>query len=147
MASLLQVRGVFKSFPGVQALRGVDLELRAGEVLAVLGETGLDRYVRLLQRELADGGQDILALLKESKGARQSLSPQVVIDFFAEGARRGVFRLVRIEVRTGGPLGVFLRRRTVWVRLVAGADRLLRLKDPFGGASVRSEGAPAADLR
>ena len=32
-------------------------------------------------------------------------------------ARRGVFRLVRIEVRTGGPLGIFLRRRTVWVRL------------------------------
>ena len=34
------MRGVFKSFPGVQALRGVDLDLRAGEVLAVLGENG-----------------------------------------------------------------------------------------------------------
>jgi uncharacterized protein (DUF58 family) len=32
-------------------------------------------------------------------------------------ARRGVFRVVRIEVRSGGPLGVFLRRRTLWVRL------------------------------
>jgi ABC-type sugar transport system ATPase subunit len=40
MNPLLQVRGVSKSFPGVQALRGVDLELRAGEVLAVLGENG-----------------------------------------------------------------------------------------------------------
>lgn len=34
-------------------------------------------------------------------------------------ARRGVFRLVRVEVRSGGPLGIFLRRRTLWVRLPA----------------------------
>lgn len=33
--------------------------------------------------------------------------------------RRGVFRMVRIEVRSGGPLGIFLRRRTLWVRLAA----------------------------
>ena len=37
---LLEARGLLKSFPGVQALRGVDLELRSGEVLAVMGENG-----------------------------------------------------------------------------------------------------------
>ena len=40
MTPLLQMRCVCKSFPGVQALRAVDLELGAGEVLAVLGENG-----------------------------------------------------------------------------------------------------------
>jgi ABC-type sugar transport system ATPase subunit len=39
-APLLEMRGIVKSFPGVQALRGVDLDLAAGEVLALLGENG-----------------------------------------------------------------------------------------------------------
>ena len=34
------MRGITKFFPGVQALRGVDLTLRRGEVLALLGENG-----------------------------------------------------------------------------------------------------------
>mgnify|MGYP000063993423 CR=1 FL=1 len=37
---LLALTGIVKSFPGVRALRGVDLPLNAGEVLAVLGENG-----------------------------------------------------------------------------------------------------------
>jgi len=34
---LLVMQGIVKSFPGVQALRGVDLDVSAGEVLARLG--------------------------------------------------------------------------------------------------------------
>jgi ribose transport system ATP-binding protein len=37
---LLEVRNLSKSFPGVQALAGVGLHARAGEVLAVVGENG-----------------------------------------------------------------------------------------------------------
>src|SRR5262245_4970602 len=37
---LLEMRGIRKGFPGVQALRDASLELRAGEVLALVGENG-----------------------------------------------------------------------------------------------------------
>ena len=37
---LLRMTDIHKRFPGVYALRGVDLELRAGEVLALVGENG-----------------------------------------------------------------------------------------------------------
>ncbi len=37
---LLSMRGIAKSFPGVRALRDVDLDLHGGEVLALVGENG-----------------------------------------------------------------------------------------------------------
>ncbi|MCA9125036.1 MAG: sugar ABC transporter ATP-binding protein [Planctomycetales bacterium] len=40
MPPLLQMRGISKSFPGVQALKAIDLDLGTGEVLALLGENG-----------------------------------------------------------------------------------------------------------
>jgi ribose transport system ATP-binding protein len=39
-APLLEMRGIVKAFPGVRALDGVDLEVRAGEVHCLLGQNG-----------------------------------------------------------------------------------------------------------
>jgi ribose transport system ATP-binding protein len=37
---LLEAKGIVKDFPGVRALRGIDISLRSGEILAVVGENG-----------------------------------------------------------------------------------------------------------
>ena len=40
MTAILEMRGINKSFPGVKALRDVNLEVKAGEIHAICGENG-----------------------------------------------------------------------------------------------------------
>ena len=37
---LLRMTGIEKSYPGVQALKGVDFDLRPGEIHCLIGENG-----------------------------------------------------------------------------------------------------------
>ena len=39
-APLLEMHGIVKTFPGVRALAGVDLDVRVGEVHCLLGQNG-----------------------------------------------------------------------------------------------------------
>jgi ribose transport system ATP-binding protein len=64
MSSTLSIRGLCKTFGSTSALNGVDLEVRAGEVLAVVGENGAGKstLMKLLAGALQpDAGEITLA--------------------------------------------------------------------------------------
>jgi ribose transport system ATP-binding protein len=62
-APVLQMRGICKDFPGVRALAGADLEVRAGEVHVLLGENGAGKstLMKILSGAVrADAGAIVL---------------------------------------------------------------------------------------
>ncbi|HXI50159.1 MAG TPA: sugar ABC transporter ATP-binding protein, partial [Candidatus Saccharimonadales bacterium] len=62
-APLLQLRGLTKSFPGVQALAGVDFTVRRGEIHALMGENGAGKstLIKVLTGvHRRDGGEAFL---------------------------------------------------------------------------------------
>ena len=61
--TLLEMRGITKSFPGVQALAGVDFDVRRGEVHAVVGHNGAGKstLIKILTGAYPkDGGHIVL---------------------------------------------------------------------------------------
>ena len=83
---LLEMRGICKAFPGVQALDGVSLTLKAGEVMALLGENGAGKstlikvLTRIYQAEegsiLIDGTEVNFASPREAHASGIAHVPQ-----------------------------------------------------------------------
>ncbi|MEP4078629.1 sugar ABC transporter ATP-binding protein [Haloferula sp.] len=96
MSSLLQVRGVRKSFFGVKALRGVDLRLGQGEVLALLGENGAGKSTLM----------KILAGVQAADEGEFSIGGEIVrISSVREAMERGI-SLIHQELNLAGNLDV-----------------------------------------
>jgi len=81
MTTLIDIQGLNVAFPGHQAVRGLDLQIRAGETLALVGESGcgksttalalmglLPRHARVQGRVLFEG-QNLLALSERRRCA------------------------------------------------------------------------------
>jgi uncharacterized protein (DUF58 family) len=94
----------------VVALRRVDVDV-TGPRDATVGD-----QITLALRIMGRVSRLEVRLLDPPGDWRRTVAPGTG-DLVHVAARRGVFRIVRVEVRSGGPLGVFLRRRTLWVRL------------------------------
>src|SRR5262245_129443 len=110
---LLEVRSLSKRFPGVQALDGVGLSVRAGEVLAVVGENGAGKST--LMKVLAgvyepDAGEVLLdGRPVRFTGVRDALDHGIVLIHqelnLAENLSVTANLFLGRERLRGGPLG------------------------------------------
>ena len=74
--SVLEMKNIYKSFPGVKALQAVDFTLCEGEIHALMGENGAGKstLIKVLTGVYEKDGGDIF--LKEHEGAVAIRSPQ-----------------------------------------------------------------------
>lgn len=80
----LQMKGITKQFPGVLALDNVDLEVKKGEVLAVIGENGAGKstMMKILSGALLNDSGEIYLdgeLVPSEKNARERLDMGIAI--------------------------------------------------------------------
>ena len=93
---LLEVRGISKSFPGVRALHNVDLNVREGEVLALLGENGAGKST--LMKILA-------GVQPPDRGEIRLDGQSIVIDSVQTALSHGI-ALIHQELNLSGNLDV-----------------------------------------
>jgi rhamnose transport system ATP-binding protein len=117
--SLLALRRAAKSFGGVRALRGVDFELRAGEVHALLGENGAGKST----------------LIKIVTGAHQPDSGEIIV------AGRPVTHLTPTKAQALG-IACIYQQPALFADLTVAENIGLRLEPSFAKATEgKSSGA------
>ncbi|MEO1222728.1 MAG: sugar ABC transporter ATP-binding protein [Pseudomonadota bacterium] len=123
---LVETRGIAKSFSGVEVLHGIDLDLRAGEVHALLGENGAGKstYAKILA-----------GVHRPTRGEIKLASRPVTIGSPLEGQRLGITLIhqeplsfphltVAENLFVGGEeTGVL--GRVHWRRMASEAERLI----------------------
>ncbi|MFV2066905.1 MAG: sugar ABC transporter ATP-binding protein [Pirellulales bacterium] len=114
--NLLRMQGIDKSFPGVHALRNVSLDLRRGEVLALVGENGAGKstLIRVLGgAHFADSGS-----ISIDGHAPRMVSPTAARQAGVSITYQESNLIPELTVREN----IFLGRETTRLGLIQGAD-------------------------
>ncbi|HVA91027.1 MAG TPA: sugar ABC transporter ATP-binding protein [Chloroflexota bacterium] len=124
--SILQMRGVTKGFPGVQALKAVDFDVRRGEVHALVGHNGAGKstLIKILTGAYGKDGGRVLLHAKEVSFASPAASQAAGI--------ATIYQEVNLVPYLTAPENIFLGREprtrfgTVnWARMRRDAAKLL----------------------
>ncbi len=128
--SLLQMRGVSKSFPGVQALSAIDFDVQRGEVHALVGHNGAGKstLIKILTGAYAKDGGRVVLRAKEVSFATPAASQAAGI--------ATIYQEVNLVPYLTAPENIFLGREprtrlgTIdWARMRSEAGKLLQSFD------------------
>ncbi len=127
-SAILQMRGITKSFPGAQALAGVDFSVRRGEIHALVGENGAGKstLMKILAGVVAKDDGEILfdgrEINPQNAAESQALGVSLVHQELSLAPNLTVAEniFVRREPRRFGPLSLIN-----WRELNARAKELL----------------------
>lgn len=130
-APLLEIHSLAKSFGGARALRGVDFELRAGEVHALLGENGAGKstLIKIVTGAHQPDAGVIRIAGREVSGLDPSAARRLGIACIYQ--QPALFPDLTVAENIGLRLDPgHALRRVGWRKLREQADRLLRKSAP-----------------
>ena len=126
--TVLKMRGINKSFPGVKALQNVDFSLNKGEIHALMGENGAGKST-LIKVLTGVYSKDAGTIELEGRGEVQIHSPQ-------DAQRNGISTVYQeitlcpnLTVAENMFIGRGEEKITNWKKMNADADRLLKELD------------------
>ena len=122
-ATLLKVSGLKVSYGGIQAVKGVDFEVREGELVTLIGSNGAGKTttMKAITGTLGLNAGDIQYLGKSIKGQGPWDLVKQGLAMVPEG--RGVF--ARMTIMENLQMGAYVRRDTV--AIASDADRVFTI--------------------
>ena len=127
--SVLEMKNIHKSFPGVKALQGVDFNLREGEIHALMGENGAGKstLIKVLTGVYEkDEGQ---IWLKGREKAVSIRSPQDAQRLGISTVYQEITLCPNLSVAENMYIGRTRGFGQNWKKMNADADRILRSLD------------------
>lgn len=124
--SLLEMRGIYKSFPGVKALQNVDFTLCEGEIHALMGENGAGKstLIKVLTGVYGKDEGDIF--IKGHEGPVQIHSPQEAQQVGISTVYQEISLCPNLSVAENIFIGRDIGKLVSWRKMNRMADDLLR---------------------
>ncbi len=127
--SVLEMRNIHKSFPGVRALQAVDFTLCEGEIHALMGENGAGKstLIKVLTGVYEKDEGDIF--LKGNESAVAIRSPQDAQNLGISTVYQEITLCPNLTVAENIYIGRTKEKVTNWKKMNEGADKILKALD------------------
>lgn len=127
--AVLQMRNIYKSFPGVKALQGVDFTLRKGEIHALMGENGAGKSTLIKVLTGVYGKDEGQIFLDGNNGEVAIRSPQEAQKHGISTVYQEITLCPNLSVAENMYIGRTNKVYQNWKKMNADADKILQSLD------------------